>query len=502
MIAPVTAILMSISGLAQAIQFTETRIPAGGGTIPAWNVPFNLVSRGMLDNLKVFLLTDTGKGLLSRYPSMTTFQTLKPESEAHRRIVGALGLPPDFETQLAEAIEPGNPRELEGVLSTLVSVYPTAEKTIMSSVQSRADEISAAFNQNGQEAMPLSKAASELAPFTSISQAAKAVTAMAGTMNSENTFAIEAMKMMARAGKDMRPSIGNLRSFSNQLQLDALQSLIDNDYQIYDKLPAIVSFDNEHQVSALKAMVENGRDILPALGEIVKFDNAHQAAAVGRLAPTEYRISDKIGDITRINGPIPVEAIGAMIEHHRALKPSMSSLVLFSNDIQLDALRILLSSKIYYQISDKVAALLEWTRKEQAESLALLVNKALPVNWLLPALQMVESVDHEDLISGIAANIVKPVYRPGIMGRIAGWAANIPSSALFAILLAAAGYWPIGLGILGAAYAGRRILRHFAQQAKQSMREANRKWLDAYPLIEKAFGKLDDPEMFSERAQN
>lgn len=495
MILPIAVLLWSMTGWVQAGQLSYAA-PAGGSAVRAWSVPFNPVSQGMMTGLQGFLRTQTGESLLAQVPSLSIIEHMSPDSEAHRRIIGALGLSADFEAQLRTAIETSDSKALASVLIAILRAYQSrdTEGVMREAAQTRADEIAAAFHRGEMSVAELSDAASELAPFTSISAGAKALESMASAMRSENAFAIRAIEMMARAGKDMRPSIDNLKRFSNQPQLDALESLIENGYQIYDKLPAIARFDNAHQVAALKAMVERERDIRPSLDAISTFDNEHQAAAVGRLAPTDYRISDKIGGIARIKGPIPVEALALMIQHQRMIQPSMASIARFSNEHQLNALRTLLSGPITYQISDKAEALLHFSHPLQAASLAALVQRALPVGWLLAALQKADSPERFKMIGDIAGHITRPVERLGRTRRIIGWV-----SALALMAFAAAGHWAIGLAIFGAAFAGLGILRLIARRAMRSTREANRRWLDDHPEIEEAFGALDDPELLDKR---
>ncbi|HAZ08408.1 MAG TPA: hypothetical protein DCZ01_07800 [Elusimicrobia bacterium] len=112
LILPITAMLMSVTGLVQAAQMHEPR--PGGGAVRAWSVPFTPVSQGMMTGLQGFLKTETGEGLLAQVPSLDIIAKLTPDSEAHRRIVGALDLSADFEAQLQAAIKTADNKALVG----------------------------------------------------------------------------------------------------------------------------------------------------------------------------------------------------------------------------------------------------------------------------------------------------------------------------------------------------------------------------------------------------
>jgi len=191
----IAAMMMALAGRVQAGPISA--MPAGEGAVRAWSVPYNPVSPGMMTGLQGFMKTDLGARLLAEVPSLSIIGRLNPDSEIHRRIVGALGLPVGLEAQLQI------PENQASALGTILSAYTRSENKINGAVQARAKEIVAAVSQGRINATQLSNAASELAPFSSISPAAESVGKMANAARSQNTMAA-AQEIAAKfaSGKD------------------------------------------------------------------------------------------------------------------------------------------------------------------------------------------------------------------------------------------------------------------------------------------------------------
>ncbi len=172
LILSLTAALMAASALASAGPMGAT--PEGGGLRP-WSVPSHDVSAGMLAGLQGFLATGSGKLLLAQVPSLGFIERLSPDSEAHRRIVGAIGLPSDFEPRLRDAVRASDNKALDGALAALLDAYrrQNAEERIREAVSSRTEEIAAAFREGRTSGTELSAATAELAPFAPLSEQAR-----------------------------------------------------------------------------------------------------------------------------------------------------------------------------------------------------------------------------------------------------------------------------------------------------------------------------------------
>lgn len=184
----IAAMLMAVTGLIHAGPMNVAS--AGGGAFRAWSVPYNPTSVGMVTGLQGFLRTETGVGLLAQAPSLGIISGLSPNSEAHRRIIGVLGLSADFEAQLQAAILTSDNKALTGALGTILSAYRSqnAEEKINEAIQVRSNEIAAAVSQGKMSVTELSAAALEVAPFASVSAKAKAVEEMASVARSANTM--------------------------------------------------------------------------------------------------------------------------------------------------------------------------------------------------------------------------------------------------------------------------------------------------------------------------
>ena len=161
---------MAASGLVSAGPMGA--MPAGGGLHP-WNVPYHGVSAGMLASLQGFLATGSGKLLLAQVPTLGFIERLSPDSEAHRRVVGAIGLPSDFEPRLRDAVRTSDEKALSAAFAALLDAYHlrNAEERIREAVSARAEEIDAAFFK-GKVGPDVLSAAAELAPFASLSDQA------------------------------------------------------------------------------------------------------------------------------------------------------------------------------------------------------------------------------------------------------------------------------------------------------------------------------------------
>ena len=187
---PISISVMSMlaAGLAHAGPMRAA--PAGGGVIRAWSVPYSPVAPGMIAALQKFMRTDAGIGLISLAPSLGVIECLDPDSEAHRRIVGMMTLPSGFESRLRAAALNSDSKTRESVRAAIVSAYRgqnTGEK-MRTAIQARADEITAAVSQGGLSVEGLSTAASELAPFSTISAQVDSVIRMASSARSERAM--------------------------------------------------------------------------------------------------------------------------------------------------------------------------------------------------------------------------------------------------------------------------------------------------------------------------
>ncbi|MBI4679459.1 MAG: hypothetical protein HY748_17945 [Elusimicrobia bacterium] len=171
-----------------------------GGVVRAWQVPYVPVSPGVLAGLQGFLRTDIGTNLLSQAPSLGVITGLNPDYEAHRSLVGALGLPADFDVRLQDAIRTSDGKALSDVRVVIRDAgYGRNDgvENIRNAVEIRAGEIFAAVNEGKMSVAELSDVASELAPFASVSPQAKAVGEMAGAARSAN--AMDAARRIASA---------------------------------------------------------------------------------------------------------------------------------------------------------------------------------------------------------------------------------------------------------------------------------------------------------------
>ncbi|MBI3289034.1 MAG: hypothetical protein HYZ74_05915 [Elusimicrobia bacterium] len=514
-----TALLLSM-----AVFLSAPSLNAGpSAALNNWRVPSNAVPIEMAAGLNSLLRTKAGAGMLEQSHSLKFIGGLYADSDAHRRMLGLVVWPEGFEERLAGALRYRGEDALAGVCAEILTAYRDqhAAQKIGEAVAARADEIVAAVHGGAVGVDELSAAAEELAPFAAGSPQAQAVADMAKaaaaagqiepaqalaadyTMHAvsvPNRYAQNALEMMARAGRDMSPSIDNLKRFTNQFQVEALQALVDNGgYQIYDKLDAILQFDNEHQVAALKAMVDDDRTLSPALAALATLDNEHQAAAVALLATTDQSIAANMDGIAQIKGPLPVQALSLMAEHKRTIEPSMEAIARISNEHQVRGLRALVKAPVTYRVSDKIETVLAFTTWTQPHALELLVSRSRPVRWLLPALAAADSPEKASMIKAIAENISEPAFKLGKTEKIA-IALFTLFAAFYFLAAAVAGAWPTGLSGLGLSLAGLGLTRRGAFRAVVEARKANRKWLSDRPDIEKAFGSLDNPELLSPRS--
>ncbi len=166
---------------------------AGGAWVPG----FNPASAKTLTGIQAFLRSDAGAGFMARMaPSLGVLLRLKPDSEAHLSLVGAMGLPADIDARLAQA-----PDSFDARVAVQVSLslrFAGAERHILSAVDSRADALIAAVKEGTLGVEELSAAAAELAPFAlhaSVAGKVKAVADMADAARAAQT--IDAAKKLA-----------------------------------------------------------------------------------------------------------------------------------------------------------------------------------------------------------------------------------------------------------------------------------------------------------------
>lgn len=182
------AVIMTMSGFAHAGLIKGAPRAEGAGR--AWNIPYDPVSPGMVAGLQEFLRTPAGAGLLAQAPSLSFIEALNPDSETHRRIVGVLGLPPDFEARLESAVAASDGGALAGARDAILGAYRSRnmEGKINKAVEARAGKIIEAVYLGGIGVDELSAAAMELAPFMSFSPRAKAVGELASAARSAGTM--------------------------------------------------------------------------------------------------------------------------------------------------------------------------------------------------------------------------------------------------------------------------------------------------------------------------
>jgi 3-deoxy-D-arabino-heptulosonate 7-phosphate (DAHP) synthase len=126
----------------------------------------------MVTGLQGFIQTEIGAGLLTQMPSFGIIGQMSADSEVHRRLIGAMVLPTDFEGKLNTALQTSDNKALTVALATIRSAYQDAEGKIREEVQTRANEIEAAVNRGNMSGPQLAAATSELTAVTPISKKA------------------------------------------------------------------------------------------------------------------------------------------------------------------------------------------------------------------------------------------------------------------------------------------------------------------------------------------
>lgn len=114
----------------------------------AWVPPYVPVSPGVILRLQGVLRSDMGMKMCVVYPSLRMIRGLDPESETHRRIVGAMDLPAAISAQ------------------ALVEAYLRAMPRVEAVVASRAKDIAEAVAKKEMSAKELVAAADDLTAFS------------------------------------------------------------------------------------------------------------------------------------------------------------------------------------------------------------------------------------------------------------------------------------------------------------------------------------------------
>ena len=169
-------------------------------------------------------------------------------------------------------------------------------------------------------------------------------TAFAQQMNS---FGMEALQKMSRAGYNVTPSIPYLAQFSNEYQVQAVAILIDDKRtDISDKMPGILQFQNSYAVEALYAMVLAGREIGITINDLSQVSNAYQVRAIQILTTKkDEEIRAKMSSILLFNNPYQVEALQWMVSANREIGITIVSLAKICNRTQTDTLINLIKAR-------------------------------------------------------------------------------------------------------------------------------------------------------------
>ena len=141
--------------------------------LPAWKPPFKAATPATVTRLKTVLGSDAGASLMKN-PAFAVLTKLDPSVESHLALAGVLELGEDFD------------------VPQLVAAYKDrdAERLIAESIESRADAVFHALNENSVEREQFISAAEELGAFARWSSNAGKLQSLAAEARSESGMSL------------------------------------------------------------------------------------------------------------------------------------------------------------------------------------------------------------------------------------------------------------------------------------------------------------------------
>jgi phosphoesterase RecJ-like protein len=208
------ALLMTAPGLGCSGAAAAGMAAASAAGPAAWVPPYAPASAALLTGIQRLLDADAGKSLFPQEPSLGMLRQLKPSSEFHLRVLGAMAahLPADFDSSLDSALNAGDAARLASLAQSVLAADRAAVPDVKAAVRSRAKDAAAGVVQGRMQAQDVAAAADELAAFAFYGDAVQ--------------VEIRAMEELARAARAERTMSAARRIARTLLADGALESAV------------------------------------------------------------------------------------------------------------------------------------------------------------------------------------------------------------------------------------------------------------------------------------
>lgn len=279
--------------------------PAGEGGV-AWNVPHDEAAVGLVAELQGILATANAQSSLAGAPWLAVIPKLNPRSEAHRRIVGALGL------SAAEK----EPLSLDAILNAYHR--GNAEAKMREAVSARVNEIAAARLQMSRD--QFSTASDELAPFATVSEEARALNAAANIARAVDT-ARTALAEAERIARTLSNSDADAAAAPAQPRTVSVQLKDDGLFQSFSEVRKAIRGMKPGETIAIESKAENSWDIIEAV-----------LAAQARGVKVDWR--KKLGLFARLVAPATEQPVDALIRAKAGERVSLDAGIQRASEIE------------------------------------------------------------------------------------------------------------------------------------------------------------------------